>query len=40
MQTYCRERAPLVLREWSYEAENLQLYRYRQVLARVSKFLR
>jgi len=40
MQTYCRERAPLVPREWSYEAENLQLYRYRQVLARVSKCLR
>ena len=40
MQTYCRESAPLVPREWSYEAENLQLYRYRQVLVRVSKFLR
>ena len=38
MQTYCRESAPLVPREWSYEAENLQLYRYRQVLARMSKF--
>jgi len=41
MQTYCRESAALVPREWSYEAENLQLYRiyiYRQVLARVSKF--
>ena len=31
MQTYCRESAPLVPHEWSYEAENLQLYRYRQV---------
>jgi len=40
MQTYYTARAPLVPREWSYEAENLQLYRYRQVLARVSKFLR
>jgi len=38
MQTYCREIAPLVPREWSYEAENLQLYRYRQVLARMLKF--
>jgi len=27
MKTYCRESAPLVPREWSYEAENLQLYR-------------
>jgi len=27
MQTYCRESAPLVPREWSYEAEGLQLYR-------------
>ena len=26
--------------EWSYEAGNLQLYRYRKVLARMSKFLR
>jgi len=42
MQTYCRESAVLVLvpREWSYDAENLQLYRYRQVLVRMSKFLR
>jgi len=29
MQTYCRESAPLIPREWSYEAENLQLYRYK-----------
>ena len=40
MQTNCREIALLVPREWSYEAENLKLYRYRQVLVRVSKFLR
>jgi len=39
-KTYYIESAPLVPREWSYEAENLQLYRYRQVLAHVSKFLR
>ena len=35
---YCRESTPLVPREWSYEAEHLQLYRYRQVLVRLSKF--
>jgi len=40
MQTNCRESAPLVPREWSYKAENLKLYRYRQVLVRVSNFLR
>ena len=38
MQTYCRESAPLVPREWSYEAENSQLYRHRQVLARMPFF--
>ena len=40
MQTICRESASLVPREWSYEAENLQLYTYNQVLARMSKFFR
>jgi len=39
-KTYYRESTPLVPREWSYEGENLQLYRYRQLLVRMSKFFR
>ena len=37
-KTYYRESAPLVPREWSYESENLQLYRYRQLLVCMPKF--
>ena len=28
MQTYCRESAPLVPREWSYEPTKVKIYNY------------